>query len=699
MLRIVALLGCLLVQPVADNSRPTASGHDELAKLVSSYLSYYHFSQMPLNDELSRRAYHLYLQSLDPNRLYFYASDLKEFSAFETSLDDHLQANPVDLSFAFRVYERFSQRVQERTQVALDLIGKDWTFDGKESMVLDREKSPWPKTRAEMDSLWHLRIADQVLRLVLQDRDKAYIVDLLSKRYERLAKEVRENEAMDILEGFLTSVARAYDPHSQYLKPATKDNFDIDMGHSLEGIGCTLRTEGEYTIVVDLIPGGPAARSERLKPNDRIIAVAQGDAAPVDALDMRIDKVVRMIRGKKGTEVRLTVMPATSLDGSETFVLPLVRDKVILTAQDAVSSVHQLEGTDGKTHRYGVIRVPAFYLDSNARHSGEKNYKSTTNDVRRLLAELKGQEIEGLVIDLRNNSGGSLDESVDLTGLFIKSGPVVQVKPREGSPNVLQDQDIHQVYSGPLVVLTNVFSASASEIFAGAIQDYGRGVVVGDRATHGKGSVQKLIGLEPFLRRLMDGAMPENLGGALKLTTHKFYRVTGSSTQLRGVEADIPLPSVLDQGEFREANLEYTLPWETIEPLSFERYGVTRQMVADLAKASRQRLEVSPDFAAVLEDAQTYSKRLAENRVVLNLQARRKEKQELDDLEKKRKQDLAKRLGIELPAEGPNPEALEKYDFVLNEALQILQDLHGAFRNQLLTAGLENQAVDDRKEK
>ncbi|MCB1050546.1 MAG: carboxy terminal-processing peptidase [Acidobacteria bacterium] len=696
MLRGIVLLGCLVSGAIYDSTPHYSKGpyQAELTRLVTSYLAYYHYSRKNIDDEISAKAFHLFLENLDANKLFFLQSDIDEFKKYELAIDDDLESAESKLEIPFNVYERYAQRVDERVQVALKYIKSDFDFNKDESMVLDREDMPWAKSKAELDEIWRMRIKDQIIRFLLQDRDKEYYTDLLSKRYERLAKEVRENDSIDILERFLSSVTRAYDPHSQYLKPATKDNFDIDMGHSLEGIGATLRNEGEYTIVVDLIPGGPAALSGKIKPNDKIIAVGQGDEEPVDVVDLRIDKVVKQIRGKKGTEVRLTIVPATSVDMSDASVVSLIRDKVIITSQDAKKEVHEIKDSQGRNHKFGVINVPGFYLDSNAKYNGEKDFKSTTRDVRKLLKELEGDKIEGLVIDLRNNSGGSLDEAVELSGLFIKKGPIVQVRAQDGDARVLDDPDPAQVYDGPLVVLTNVFSASASEIFAGAIQDYRRGIVVGDQATHGKGTVQKLIGLEPFLRRLVDGELPDNLGGALKLTTHKFYRVSGSSTQLQGVRADIPLPSVYDQTEFRESKLENALNWDQIKPVEYDRYQVSADMVAALRLASEKRVTVHPEFAYVREDAKHFSELRAENRVSLNLAKRKAEKTQQETLDEQRKKERQVRNPVEVDKD-KKVETGDAPDFVLQEAIEILND-YRLFQNGQSLATAQQETVPNR---
>ncbi|MBW1881825.1 MAG: PDZ domain-containing protein, partial [Deltaproteobacteria bacterium] len=433
-------------------------------------------------------------------------------------------------------------------------------------MARDRGRSPGAVAKAHQGTG---RIKEQVLRGLLRGESQESQVEMLRRRYHRLETDILATEPADVLEPYLASFAHAFDPHSDYFKPSTNADFDIEMSNSLEGIGATLRTEGEYTLVYSLVPGGPAQQGEELQPGDRIVAVAQGSEPPVDVVDERIDKVVKQIRGPKGTEVRLTVIPVDAPDPSHTRVIRITRDQVILAADDAESRVIEVPGQDGQGIKLGLIDIPSFYQDFQARRGGDPEFKSTTRDVKQLLTELKAEEVSGIILDVRRNGGGSLNESVELTGLFIPQGPVVQIGDRSGRTEAMYDPDPAVVYDGPLMVLTSPLSASASEILAGAIQDYDRGLVVGSASTHGKGTVQNVIDLDPVLRRFVRYPTPDDLAGAVKVTTHKFYRVSGASTQLRGVQADVVLPSPFDGLELLEGDLDYVLGWDRVAPLTY----------------------------------------------------------------------------------------------------------------------------------
>lgn len=688
-------IGLFVPNPSVDQAVDPGKYQPELAKLVASYLNYYHYSQMPLDDVIAERSLDLYLQALDFNRMFFLASDIRSFRAFEDQLDDDLRSDHYTIDKPFTIYNRFRQRVAERVDKALQLLDSDFDFNLDESIAVDRSEEAWAESVEVLNDLWRKRIKEQMLRFKLQGKSDEDSRSLLRKRYERLKKDIFENESMDVLERYLSSLAQSFDPHSQYFKPATKDNFDIDMGHSLEGIGATLRTEGEYTIIVELIPGGPAARSGELKPNDKIIAVAQGDEEPVDVVDLRIDRVVKYIRGKKGTEVRLTVIPADAIDESQTKIVRLIRDKVMITANDAKGDVREWRDDEGQLHRFGVLTVPSFYMDTAAKFRGDPNFKSTTRDVRKILDDLEGKDVEAIVIDLRNNAGGSLDEAVELTGLFIRTGPVVQVKSQNGRVKVLQDPDPDQIYDGPLVVLTNVFSASASEIFAGAIEDYGRGLIVGDEATHGKGTVQNVIDLDPSLERVLSRNLPDKTAGALKLTTHVFYRVSGSSTQMKGVAPHVVLPSPFDRYEFGEEHLEYALPWDRIDAVPFHPCGLVPEETQSLQEKSLGRIAKDPEFQYLKEDYAEWLKRKEENRVSLNEAVRKKEQDELDALEEQRKQERMARAhadAAKTDVEGSLADG-EAPDFILNEALNICADYVRLVKKRVVVAGAENKDV------
>lgn len=661
-----------------------------IASLVSRYLELYHYQQYRLDDRLSKLVFENYLDSLDPQRVFFLQSDIDEFRKYEEQIDDILHANPAQLGPPLEIYARYRERVKERVAVALKLIDAPMNFDVEETMEFDRAKSPWAKSTAELDDLWRRRIKDERLSQQLRDTPNKDFASMLHKRYERLQKNVEDLETVDIVESFLNSLTTVYDPHSTYLKPASKDNFDIQMGHSLEGIGATLTTEAEYTKVSALVKGGPAERSGKIKVNDKIIAVAQGDGEMEDVIDMRIDKVVKKIRGPKGSKVRLLIIPNDAVDSGTTKEVGLIRDQVNLKSQDAKAEIKLLKDQDGKVTRLGVIEIPSFYLDTRSKGRGEAEFKSTTRDVRRLLAELEKKGIDGLAIDLRQNGGGSLDEAIQLTGLFIDHGPVVQVRDFAGKVDMEMDPDPAQIYKGPLVVLTSVFSASASEIFASALQDYGRGVIVGAKSTHGKGTVQNVASLQSQLARALSGQVPENIAGALKITTLKFYRISGGSTQFKGVEPDVVLPSPYDGLKVKEEDLPRALTWDEIDPIQHSSYDMVRQALPLLKANSAKRIANNPEFRYVADDTKNLLERRERNTLSLSLAKRKQEKEEDKAKLKAREEERKHRVSVisssellfpeehqeedVLGTEEPAEEKVKVPDFVLEESLLVLKD-------------------------
>ena len=671
-----------------ETARP-AGVQPDISSLVATFLSYYHYERLDINDDISARLLDEYIESLDYNRMFFLASDIEEFQEFRFSLDNDLHADPVNLEKPYAIFKRYKQRTEERVKVILNLLKRDFDYTSDETYPLDRKDAPWAASKAELDELWRLRLKEELVRFKLREKPRKEGVELLEKRYERLRKSLDEFEEMDILEGYLSTLATSFDPHSSYMKPASKENFDIEMGHSLEGIGATLRREGEYTIIVDLVEGGPAERSGQIQPNDKIIAVAQADGIAHDVVDMRLDKVVKQIRGKKGSTVHLTLIPAEAADQAATKEVTLIRDRVEITANDAKSEIKEIKDEGGQTHRLGVIEIPSFYLDSQSKYRGNPDYKSTTRDVRRLIDDLKKEHIDGLVIDLRQNGGGSLDEAIQLTGLFIDSGPVVQIRDFKGGVDIETDPDPAQAYGGPLLVLTSIFSASASEIFASAIQDYDRGIVVGSRSTHGKGTVQNLVPLQNALSKKVHRFFEEDVAGALKITTHKFYRISGGSTQFKGVEPDIVLPSPFDGLEITEEALDYALPWDEIDAVPHKDYGLVRQALPFLKNNSAQRIAKDPEFRYVREDVAEREKQKQENAISLNFEKRLKEKEALEARQKARDEERKLRLTASEREKKPSDGEKEVLipDFAMDEALMILGD-YISFQNQRV-AGID----------
>lgn len=623
----LSLLGCS-PQP-ADAAEVAPSAYQpQLAAVVGRYLQDYHYLHPKFDDQMSQEWLDNYIDTLDYGHMVFLESDVTALRAkYGKVLDDSLRFKTATVEPAFAVFELYQKRLAERTTAALAILDKPVDFTLDEQFVYDREDAPFPKTAAEADELWRLRIKNDLLQGELGGKKREEQVEMLRKRYQRTQKEMATFEGPDILEVYLGALTRDLDPHSTWFKPASNEDFDIDMSNSVEGIGATLATEDEYTVVKALVPGGPAELSGLLHVDDKITAVAQGDAPPVDIIDLRIDKVVKQIRGPKGSKVKLTIIPFDATDPSQTKVIEITRDKVAITSQDAQAHLYKVP-TPADPLDVGVINIPSFYLDSNAREAGGE-YNSTTRDVRELITQLQGKGVDVLVIDLRENGGGSLSEAVDLTGLFIDRGPVVQIKDQAGKMETMSDTERGVAWAGPLVVLTDEGSASASEIFAGAIQDYGRGLVVGTQS-HGKGTVQTVMDVDTPLRAIVPGLPQEDTGGALKLTTHKFYRISGSSTQLKGVMADVVIPSPWEGLEIAEKDLEHALPWDTVQAVQHDDLGEPASLVPQLQAAANARIAASQWFRWMAEDVAKRKEESADKSVSLNLETRKAEKAEMD---------------------------------------------------------------------
>lgn len=649
MLRAVLFLAlgscsALAEHPVFGGSSGNESG---IAVVVSGMLSSYHYAGRPVDDAVAAQWVDAYLDGLDYGRMVFLASDVDEFRALAPAMRDDLRSRAPTMAVAHQIHARYVERTRERITAANAILAGPIDLTDDEVFAFDRKGAPWPATAEAANDLWRQRIEEELIRGAIREKPEEATRELLRKRYHRLLTDVVSAEPMDVIERYLTALSQVYDPHTAYFKPATHDNFDIEISNSLEGIGASLLTEGEYTVVKELIAGGPAQRGGVLQKEDKIIAVAQGDGEPVDVVDLRIDKVVKLIRGKKGTEVRLTIIPASAVDPGETRVVPIVRDTVVLADSNAKFEVKEIGG-----RKLAVIDVPSFYLDV-------RNKRSVSSDVERILKQEMGK-VDGVVLDFRRNGGGSLPEAVALTGLFIKRGPVVQIRERDGSVESLDDRDPSVAWAGPLMVLTSPVSASASEIVAGAIQDYGRGIVVGSKTTHGKGTVQTVIDLSDMMARITRNVGPQ--AGALKLTTQKFYRITGSSTQVRGVEADVVIPSIWDGLDVYEADLDRALPWDEIAGVSFAPLGDAKAAAPALQAKSAARVAKHEGFAEIAEVVAERERLKQSKSVSLVLEKRLAErKRELDEL-------------AEAPDETkPKPED----DVVLQEALAVMVDWLG----------------------
>ena len=643
--------------------------HRQVSRMVTRFVERAHYSKINVDDELSAVILNNYINALDVNKYYFRDSDITYFSRYEDSLDDVLRSgnfNPI-----FDIFRLYRLRAQQNLEYAISLLDEPIDFTSDEEFVFNRKDLPWLTSPGEMRDLWRQRVTNDALSLVLADKEWEDTVDVLTKRYSRVLKRINKLDSDDVVETFLNSFARTLDPHSSYLSPRQSEEYKIQMSLSYQGIGASLQLEDELVAVLNIIPGGPASIDGRLAPNDRITAVGQGqDEEMVDVVGWSLDDVVQLIRGPSGTTVRLQILPADAVPGAEHNMLELVRDKIKLEEQAASSKKIEIE-RNGQPGTVGVINVPSFYQDYDARSKGEKDYVSTTRDVKRLIEELQEDGIVGLVIDLRGNGGGHLSEATALTGLFIAEGPVVQLKDTTGRIEVLDDPEPTAVYNGPLVVLVDRFSASASEIFAAAIQDYQRGVVIGQR-TFGKGTVQNLYILDQYARRVPDPGL-----GQLTLTIGKYYRVTGGSTQHRGVLPDIDLPSVIDTEKTGESSRERALPWDQIKATGFSAHQPLDSEIAFLTQSYNSRIQENPDIAYLRSDIAAVDEIRTQKSISLNKEKRlaERETQRLARLERENQRRLASGLEPVESLDAIRDE--EQPDILLDQATEIVTDLAG----------------------
>ena len=630
--------------PVLLNEGPQDSS---IVRMVAALLQKQHYSQKPLDATVASNFFTRYLDSLDNLHIYFIKSDLDEFEKYRPQLVS-LLVEKGDSRLGRVVFDRFRLRLAQQYEYTQDmLLHEKFEFTGDERFAFDRKKLPRPADLVEAKLLWRDRLRYEYLQEKLNKEKHPQIVTNLTRRYTRVLRTLNEYDNDDVLQIYLTALSHVYDPHTDYMGKSESENFYIGMNLSLYGIGARLQSEDGICKIVDLTPESPAEKSKKLKGGDRIIAVAQSNGPPVDVVDMKLNKVVELIRGPKDTEVRLTVIPVDANDPSVRKIVPIIRAEIKLEESAAKARVFEMpQGKDagGKAQsiRLGVIDLPSFYagFEQEGRKKASEP-RSTTTDVARLLTKLMKENVAGVVLDLRRNGGGSLEEAINLTGLFIKEGPVVQVKGWDGKIFVDSDPDPTVFYDGPLVVLTSRFSASASEILAGALQDYGRALVVGDTSTHGKGTVQSLLALKPILRQ--NNIIITNDPGSLKITIRKFYRASGASTQLKGVVPDIILPSVANAYDVGEASLDNPLLWDTIIPAPYEKLDRVVPHLPELKKRSESRTATDADFRYIREEFDRYKKQQADKTVSLNEKVRLNEKKEADDRAKVRKKELASR--------------------------------------------------------
>ncbi|MFC5739938.1 carboxy terminal-processing peptidase [Dyella tabacisoli] len=598
----------------------------QASQLSARFLTRFHYDSQPLDDAMSAKIYKAYFDGLDAEKVFFTQVDMAKFEPLKTQFDNAIWNK--DLSGPFSVFNLYVQRAVERMTFARGLLKQGFDFSTDESYVYDRKKADWPKDAAELDDLWRKRTKNDWLRLKLAGKNDDDIRKTLDKRYAGYIERVKQLDSEDAFQTFMNSYAESTDPHTDYLGPRAAENFDISMKLSLEGIGAVLQQRDEYIVVREVVPAGPAAKSGKIHVGDRIVAIGQGaDGAMIDVIGWRVDDVVKKIRGKKDTTVRLEVLPADAgVDGKHE-VISMVRQKVSIEEQAAKKRIVEIK--DGNVSRkIGVIELPAFYSDFGARREGDKNFRSATRDVAKLLEELKVAGVEGVVVDLRNDGGGSLVEANSLTGLFIDKGPVVQVRDARGQVDVQGDDTPGMTWSGPLAVLINRGSASASEIFAAAIQDWGRGLIIG-QPSFGKGTVQNLVDLDRFT----NGSNEKPQFGELKMTIAEFFRINGGSTQLKGVTPDIQFPKNGDEKDFGESTYDNALPWTQIAAASYKPVADLKAYLPQLQSSHDARTAKSPAWKLMLDELAQYRKMRDKTSISLNFAQREAERKQMDALQ------------------------------------------------------------------
>ncbi|HEY2903056.1 MAG TPA: carboxy terminal-processing peptidase [Polyangia bacterium] len=617
---VLALVGMSRAgQPLSASSDARATDAN-VARLTTELLGRSQFAHHPLDTELAGRLLDRYLEALDGTRSLFLQSDVDEFAAYRATLAKAIVAVG-DTTVARTIFTRYLQRLGEQVAFVTDLLKTEKiVFVGHDSYSFDRENAPRPVSVAAAHELWREQLRAEYLEEKLADKPPEQIVRTLTRRHEQQLRTVKSLGGEEVLETYLDALAHVYDPHSDYLGHQELESLSIAMNLSLFGIGAALEAEDGFVKIKELLPGGPAARSGLLQPGDRILAVAQAGKDPIDIVNMPLSRAVELIRGPKGTRVVLTIAASGAAERALPKTITLVRDEIKLADQAAKARIVDLPTGQGTTLRLGVIDLPSFYADMSGRVAG---HRSATEDVARLLVKLKAENVRGLVMDLRRNGGGSLGEAISLTGLFIRKGPVVQTRDASGKIEVGVDEDDKVLYDGPLILVTSRFSASATEIMVGALQDYGRGVVVGDSSTFGKGTVQSIVSLAPIMDRA--GLAHTYDPGALKVTISKFYRPSGASTQLRGVASDIVLPSTTDFADVSESKLKDPLPWDVVPAKAYERLNRVQPYLARLRESSGRRVKTDKDFAYLEGEVDRLAKNLASKSVSLNETERRRE--------------------------------------------------------------------------
>ena len=621
--------GVSFAKPVAVDLKPEPY-QKETSRWLVRLLEQLHYKPIKLDDDFSQKILDNYIEILDPNKVYFYAQDIAEFNKYKLDVDDAIKSGDVEL--AFKIFTLYVQRIQERTEYAVKLLEKGFDFTVDEDYIWNREDEDRITNEKDMDELWRKRVKNDYLNLKLAGKEDDDIKETLKKRYEQIDKRVSDSNNEDVFQIFMNSYANLIEPHTSYLAPRTSENFKINMSLTLQGIGALLGIKDEHVTIMKIIKGGPAEKQGELKSGDRIVAVGQGESGSfIDVVGWRTDDVVEKIRGEKGTVVRLSVIGEDESLDAKPHIIAIVRDKVKLEEQAAQYQILEVD-SDAQNHKIGVINLPAFYLDFDAKADGEDDFRSTTKDVKKILSKLEKENVEALIMDLRDNGGGSLTEARDLTGLFIEQGPVVQIKNSRGNISVDRDMDKSVVWDKPVIVLINRASASASEIFTAALQDYGRAIVVGERS-FGKGTVQSLIPLQNYASSSNEHPM-----GQLKLTLSQFFRINGGSTQNRGVIPDIQFPDRAGTDSYGESEYENALPWTSIKRSNYDMSGDLTQIIPVLRKQYEQREELNPEFTFIKEDYDYYNELKEDITVSLSESKRKQENDEQEDKKKQRKQ-------------------------------------------------------------
>jgi len=649
-------------QNLAEKSIQPEKKHEKIGALVERFIERSHYNHTKVDDKLSSLIFSKFIESLDENRSYFTQDDINAFEMYRFKIDDMLGSDAIDP--IYEIFNTYRKKASERMEFALALLEKEPDFTLQESFKFDRSDIDWPTTSVELDEIWRKRVKNDSLSLILNDKNWDEAKEILIKRYQRFSKQLDQINSDDIFETFMNSAVHSLDPHSSYFSPRNSEEYQIQMSLSYFGIGASLSIEDDFVSIVNIIPGGPAAIDGRLKPKDRITAISQGDDKMMtDVVGWRLDDVVRLIRGPENTVVKLQILPGDSNPGETESIIELTREQIKLEESAAKSKIIETQREQEK-FKIGVIDIPSFYRDFRALKSGDEEFTSTTSDVKRLLSNLEKDEIDALVIDLRNNGGGHLTEATALTGLFIDNGPVVQLRNANGRISRLDDPDPvpRSAYNGPLIVLVNRYSASASEIFAAAIQDYERGIVVGQQ-TYGKGTVQNLYALDQYVRRNQDEL------GQLTLTIGKYYRVTGESTQNRGVIPDIELPSYIDIDNTGESSRDTALPWDKIKPSRYKKNQPMEDSINQLKELHRERRKTDPELIFLLKDIQETTLYRKQTTVSLNLNKRINEREARED----RKEAIDK-IRIKADNNDAAQEENENLDINLNETAAIATD-------------------------